>query len=421
MWQIRSDRGIHWVRVPAVAISLVLTLPLQTLPLYAQMPAPGPANQATSQANQQYSAEQLDSLLAPVALYPDVLLTQVLMAATQPLEVIEAARWVAIPTNTHLTGDALTAALASQNWDPSVKSLVPFPTVLDMLNEHPDWTQQLGLAFASQQADVLESVQRLRQQAQAAGHLQSNDQLVVATQTNAITIEPANPQLVYVPYYDPQVVYGSWRYAGSPPVYFAPPVRYGIGAGLATGLAFGAGIAITAGLWNLARPNWGWRGAGYGGVNVNVNNWNRVNVNRPALNEGGWRPGPAGRPGGPIVGPGRPGVGVGGGRPGGGGVPLVAHTGVPLTGRPGSGGGGGGHPSGGGGGGGHPGGGGGGGGHTGSGGGGGHPGGGGGHPGSGGGGGGHPSGGGGGGGHPGGGGGGHPGGGGGGKGGDKHH
>jgi hypothetical protein len=288
------------MRALAVAMAVLLALPLETLALQAQTEAADAVNE--------FSTEQLDALLAPIALYPDPLLTQVLMASTFPLEIVDAARWLAIPANAKLTGDALTKALGSQSWDPSVKSLVPFPTVLDQLNTHLDWTQQLGYAFATQQADVLNSVQRLRQQAQTAGHLQSNDQLVVATQSNAITIEPANPQVVYVPSYNPQVVFGSWPYPSSPPVFFPPPVSYGIGPALATGLAFGAGVAITAGLWNLARPNWGWRGSGgYGGVSVNVNNWNRVNVNRPPLQNGNWRPSPAGRPG--SWNPGRPPVG----------------------------------------------------------------------------------------------------------------
>ena len=146
-----------------------------------------------------------------------------------------------------------------------MKSLVPFPRVLDTLNTHLDWTRQLGYAFATQQADVLASVQRLRQQAQTAGHLQSSEQLTVATQSDAITIQPADPQVVFVPSYNPQVVFGAWPYAATPPVFFPPPASYGIGPALATGLAFGAGVAITAGLWNLATPNWGWRGRGYGG------------------------------------------------------------------------------------------------------------------------------------------------------------
>jgi hypothetical protein len=303
------------LRASAVGLSVLLALPLDAMPVLAQNAPPAAASPGAADANDTtvFSTEQLDALLAPIALYPDPLLTQILMAATEPLQIVEAKRWADDPAHSGLKGDALTQALVSQSWDPSVKSLVPFPSVLAMLNSHLDWTQQLGYAFATQQADVLDSVQRLRRQAQAAGHLQSNDQMVVAaTGSQAITIQPANPSVVYVPSYNPTVVYGAWPYPAFPPVYLPPPPGYAFGTALATGLAFGAGVAITAGLWNLATPNWGWRGPGYGGVNVNVNRWNSVNVNRAPINNGNWRPPPSGRPGGwnagrPPAGPvGRP-------------------------------------------------------------------------------------------------------------------
>ena len=152
-------------RSVAVVAALALVVPP---PSFAQTPTPAVAGaEATA-----FNAEQLDALLAPIALYPDALLAQVLMAATYPLQVVEASRWLDNPANKSLTGDALTQALAGQNWDPSVKSLVPFPQVLAMLNSKLDWTQQLGYAFATQQADVMNSVQRLRLQAQAAGYPQ---------------------------------------------------------------------------------------------------------------------------------------------------------------------------------------------------------------------------------------------------------
>jgi hypothetical protein len=306
-------------RAIGVAVSIAMALPLQSLPLRAQgasqAAAPAAAAPAATDgdATTEFSTEQLDALLAPIALYPDALLTQILMATTEPLQIVQAKRWLDDPAHSALKGDALTQALAAQNWDPSVKSLVPFPQVLDMLNSKLDWTQQLGYAFATQQADVLDSVQRLRRQAQAAGNLQSSPQLTVAaTESQAITIQPTNPQVVYVPTYNPTQVFGAWPYAAYPPVVLPPPPGYAVGTALATGLAFGAGVAITAGLWNLATPNWGWRGPGYGGVNVNVNRWNNVNVNRPPLHGNNWRPPPSGRPGGwnagrPPVGPvGRP-------------------------------------------------------------------------------------------------------------------
>jgi hypothetical protein len=303
MRQNRSKRRAALMRAMAVALSIVLTVPLGALPLRAQSDAA---------ESSRFNTEQLDALLAPIALYPDPLLTQILMAATEPLQIVQAKRWLDDPGHASLTGDALTKALAAESWDPSVKSLIPFPTVLATLNAKLDWTQQLGYAFATQQADVMDAVQRLRRQAQAAGHLQSTPQQVVTSQANAVVIQPANPQIVYVPAYDPAVVYGAWPYPATPPVVLPAP-GYAVGTALATGLAFGAGIAITAGLWNLATPNWGWRGAGYGGVNVNVNRWNQVNVNRTQLHNSNWRPPASGRPGGwtagrPPAGPvGRPG------------------------------------------------------------------------------------------------------------------
>jgi hypothetical protein len=253
-------------------------------------------------AAQAFNTEQLDALVAPIALYPDSLLTQILMASTFPLQVVEAARWVENPANKSLTGDALTRALDAQPWDPSVKSLVPFPQVLAMMNGNLDWMQQLGYAFAEQQADVLDSVQRLRRQAQDSGSLQSTQQQVVRSEAQTIIIEPAQPNVVYVPSYNPTTVYGTWPYPTYPPVYLPPPVGYGypVATALAAGLAFGAGIAITAGLWNWARPVWG-GGYGRGYVNVNVNRYNNINVNRTAITSNRWQANrPGGRPAGLV-------------------------------------------------------------------------------------------------------------------------
>jgi hypothetical protein len=248
--------------------------------------------------------EQLDALLAPIALYPDQLLTQILMAATFPLQVVEAARWVADPANKALTGDALAAALAQQTWDPSVKSLVPFPQVLAMMNSKLDWLQQLGYAVSVQQSAVMDSVQRLRHQAQAAGQFQTTAQQVVSSVGPDIVIAPAQPDVVYVPVYDPSVVYGGWPYPLYPPVYLEPPPWYYGGPVLGIGLVFGVGIPVFGGLWGWARPNW--RGRGF---YLDVNRYNRINVNRPPIRDPGWRS--PGRPGGgfrpPETGPvGRP-------------------------------------------------------------------------------------------------------------------
>jgi hypothetical protein len=256
--------------------------------LHAQ-PAPE-ATTAPAQSAQTFNTEQLDALLAPIALYPDPLLTQTLMASTFPLQIVEAARWQEKPENKGLSGDALTKALEPLPWDPSVKSLVPFPQVLSMMNGNLDWTQQLGYAVADQQAAVMDSVQRLRRQAQSSGSLQTTSQQVVRTEAQTVIIEPAQPSVVYVPSYNPSTVYGTWPYPSYPPVYFPPPAAYyPLGGALASGLMFGAGVAITAGLWNWASPSWG-----AGNINVNVNRFNSINANRAAIRSSNWQANRAG-------------------------------------------------------------------------------------------------------------------------------
>src|SRR3984885_4474519 len=151
------------------------------------------ADAAETTETQEFNAEQLDALLAPIALYPDPLLAQVLMASTFPLEMVTAGRWIEDPAHKSLSGDALAKTVEAQTWDASVKSLAPFPSVLALLNSNLDWTQQLGYAFADQQAAVMNSVQRLRFQAQAAGNLQNTEQQVVRTEKQVIVIEPAQP------------------------------------------------------------------------------------------------------------------------------------------------------------------------------------------------------------------------------------
>jgi hypothetical protein len=265
-------------------------------PLFAQQPPPPPPN---GQQQQGYSPEQLDAVLAPIALYPDQLLTQVLMASAFPDQVQAAAQWVAQPANAQLQGDQLANALVPLPWDPSVKSLVPFPQVLQQMTAQQDWLQQLGYAVSVQQPDVMASVQRLRKQAEIAGQLHSSDHQVVSNDGGSIVIAPAQPNVVYVPSYNPVDVYGAWPYPDYPPFYLPPPVGYvGYGgAAVVGGLAFGAGIAIgafaTAGLWGWARPNWGG-----GNVFINVNNYNRWSPGRPWNGGPNWHPyRPVGRPG----------------------------------------------------------------------------------------------------------------------------
>jgi hypothetical protein len=175
---------------------------------------------ALAPAQDRYSQPELDRLLAPVALYPDSLLSQVLMAATYPADVVEAARWSR--ANAHLAGEDAVRAADDEDWDPSVKSLLAFPHLLQRMDEKLDWTRSLGEAFLAQEPQVMDTVQQLRRRAHAAGHLRSDERILVQPQGHAIAIAPVQPQLVYVPYYDPLVVYGPWWWPAYQPVYWAP-------------------------------------------------------------------------------------------------------------------------------------------------------------------------------------------------------
>ena len=206
-----------------------------------------------------WTAGQLDQLTAPIALYPDPLLGFILPASTYPLEVVEAARWLDDPAHATLKGEELSAAVDAQPWDPSVKSLLLFPEVLHLMDSHLEWTEQLGDAFLAQQADVMDSIQRLRQRALAQGTLQSTPQQIVATDQNAITIEPANPDVVYVPYYVPGI-FGSWEWPDYPPYFFALPPGVYIGGAF---IGFGIGIGFY-------EPWWGWYGFNWPGRGVVV-------------------------------------------------------------------------------------------------------------------------------------------------------
>lgn len=199
---------------------------------------------ATSAQQDLLTQAQLEQLLAPIALFPDDLLMQMLMAATYPLEIVQAKRWLGQGQNAALRGDALVQALAAQSWDPSVKSLVPFADVLSMMNDQLDWTQQVGDAVLDQQQDVMNAIQVLRGRAQAHGALQSGPQqtvtvtqnvnvvpaagAVVAPPPQIITIAPTQPETIFIPAYNPNVVFGAWPHAGYPPTYFPPPVGWGV-------------------------------------------------------------------------------------------------------------------------------------------------------------------------------------------------
>ena len=205
--------------LPALAGLLVV---VALGPAAAQPPAAPPAPPAAAPATPaSLTPAQLDRLTAPIALYPDPLLAQILMAATYPLEIVEADRWLQEPGNAALHGAALAAALAPLGWDPSIKSLAAFPQILAMMDKYLTWTERLGDAFLADQPAVMDSVQRLRRMAEAAGRLQSTPEEAVSQAGGPIVIEPAMPDTVYVPVYDPNAAYGAWPYPDQPPYYFS--------------------------------------------------------------------------------------------------------------------------------------------------------------------------------------------------------
>jgi hypothetical protein len=239
-------------RVTAVALALAL---LGMAGAQAQTP-PGAESQppAAQPAPQHYSPAQLDALLAPIALYPDPLIAQILMASTYPLEVVEADRWRIDPKNSALTGNDLATAVEQQPWDPSVKSLIQFPRILQMMDGDLDWLERLGDAFLADQAAVMNSVQHLRHLARQAGKLNSSPQLVVTDQGGDISLEPPNPDAVSVPFYDPSLVYGQWPYPDFPPFYF-PDFFDGVFIG---DLGYGWwNVPIFASFWGWGRCDWG--------------------------------------------------------------------------------------------------------------------------------------------------------------------
>ena len=227
--------------------------------------------------------EELAQLLAPIALYPDDLLTNVLMASTYPLDVVQAARWRKEPANAKFKGDALVKTLEAKDWDPSIKALVQFPDVLEMMSDRLEWTQKLGDAFLAQQDEVMDQIQFLRQKAQEAGNLKSNKQQTVSTQAGeapgqqVIAIEPSDPETVYVPVYEP-MVYGAWWYPDYPPYYWPYP-----GGQYVNHYFWGTGIAIAAGIWGWNHCDWRRHD-----IDIDVNKWNNINANRSKITSGKW-------------------------------------------------------------------------------------------------------------------------------------
>ncbi len=260
---------------------------LALVPLLSALPA-------HAQDAKPFSNEQLDQMTAQIALYPDSLLSQLLMATTYPDEFAKASAWS--KAHPDAKGDDAVTAVENENWDPSVASMVAFPEVVITLGEKPDWVKNMGDAFLAQPDDVMDSVQRLRGRAQQAGNLKSNDQITVSTQApepapaaapqtvvvqqaapppQMIVIAPAQPSVVFVPAYNPTVVYGAWPYAAYPPYYYPPPPGYWWSRTIATGIAWGVAIGVNNALWGGC--HWGW---GHSSVDINVNRYNNINVNR---------------------------------------------------------------------------------------------------------------------------------------------
>jgi hypothetical protein len=256
-----------------LALAIVLAMPLAAAAQGTGTPPPSSGTPPPQSGDTLLKPEQLDALVAPIALYPDALLANMLAASTYPLEVVGAARWG--KEHKSLKGDQLKAEVDKQSWDDSVKALTSTPSVLDMMNDKLDWTKSLGDAVLAQQPDVMDAIQRLRARAQANNKLPSTNQQKVTVQKvenkQVIVIESTDPSTMYVPYYDPSVVYGSWPYAAYPPYYFGYPPYIGAGV-IAAGLAFGAGFAL--GRWG---NYWG-GGCNWGNNNFFINRGNN-NIN----------------------------------------------------------------------------------------------------------------------------------------------
>ncbi len=262
--------------IAAVAIAQAQgTAPAQPA---AKPAATASATPAADNRTPPFKKEELEQILAPIALYPDALLAQIFMASTYPLEIVEAARWS--KEHPDVKGDAVAGAVQSQTWDASVKSLVAFPDVLTMMNEKIDWTQKLGDAFLAQQKEVMQTTQVLRQKAKEAGNLKSGKEQVVKTEpapagaatTQTIIIESKDPEVVYVPTYNPTVVYGAWAYPAYPPYYYYPPYYAG-----GAFFSFSMGVIVGGAIWGNC--NWG-------GNDIDIDIDRQNNFNRNEINTG---------------------------------------------------------------------------------------------------------------------------------------
>jgi hypothetical protein len=220
----------------------IVTVPARAQEYLVEPLADAVATQSTDA--QGFTQGELDQMLAPIALYPDALLSQVLIASTYPLEIVEAARWS--QQNAQLEGEAAVEAVADRGWDPSVKALVAFPDLLAQMSDDLEWTRRLGDAMLYQEPEVMDSIQFLRARADAAGSLESTEHVRVIREEKTIIIEPAETRVVYVPYYDPYIVYGTWWRPAYPPVYWARPAYYYRGY---PGFYWGSGIHVSSGFF----------------------------------------------------------------------------------------------------------------------------------------------------------------------------
>ncbi len=293
------------VRVTASVCAALLIPPGVglTAPRQTQTSAPAQTAAPAQTTAAKIPNDQLDSLVAPIALYPDPLLAQVLAASTYPLEIVQLQQWLA--KHTDLKGEALAAAVEKESWDPAVQGLAALPDVIKRLGDDIQWTTDLGNAFLAQQSDVMDAVQRMRKKASDQGNLKTTEQQKVTTQVvetkEVIVIQQANPQVVYVPVYSPVVVYGPPIYP-YPPIYYPPPGYYAAGVAIGFGVGIAMGAFWGSGGWGYG-PRWGYGGS----VNINVNNryvnhYNRnTNINNINRGGGSWNHNPAHRGGAPYA------------------------------------------------------------------------------------------------------------------------
>src|SRR5215203_3252037 len=270
----RTKRSRNSFRCLIAVTAAMLILPGNALSLARRVASVSPIPQGDQQAAK-IPSDQIDSLVAPIALYPDNLLSQTLVASTYPLEIVQLQQWLEKNPNLLKDQKKLADSVKKQPWDPSIQAMAPLPDVVKRLSDDIQWTTDLGNAFLAQQTDVMDSIQRMRSKAKGTGALADNQQQNVETKVieskEVIVIEQANPQVVYVPSYNPTVVYGAAVYP-YPPIYYPPSTGAVIAA---SAISFGVGIAIGA-AWGGG--GWGWN-SGWGGNDINVNRNNNFNRN----------------------------------------------------------------------------------------------------------------------------------------------